>query len=131
MNFIELRVEEYIDEALDNESGGHDREILMLRKFVQHLDRETEIYSVQDITEDEALDYLRILRNSQDRDTALQALNGFFGFLKQKGHVDSAIQLEARDIFRSKPAEIVVDGDDFLDEEETNMPRHRSRRAID
>ena len=55
MNFIEMRVEEYIDEALDADSPDHAPSIAALRKFVTYMDRETEIYSVQDITPAEAL----------------------------------------------------------------------------
>jgi hypothetical protein len=127
MNFIELRVEEYIDEVLDSDSPDHAASIQALRKFVLYLDRETEIYSVQDITEPDALDFLRTIRNIRERDITIAALNGFFGFLHAKTHVDRPLRLEAQRVFRPKPSEKVPDVADFLDGDEDEH-RFKPRR---
>jgi len=130
MNFIELRVEDYIDEVLDSDTNPREAEIQALRKFVHHVDRETEIYSVQEITEEDALAFLRTLRNVQERDCAVRALNGFFVFLKDQGHVDEAVQLDAQAIFRSKMTDSGSDVDDYLAEDEES-PRFRTKRGFE
>lgn len=130
MNFIELRVEDYIDEVLDSDTKERETEIQVLRKFVHHVDRDTEIYSVQEITEEDALVFLRTLRNVRERDCAVRALNGFFVFLKEQGHVDEAVQLEAQAIFRTKPTDPGSDVDDYL-ADEAESPRFRSKRGFD
>lgn len=131
MNFIELRVEDYIDEVLDTENGDHAAEVQVLRKFVKYLDRETEVYSVQEITQTVALDFLRILRDSRERRTAVAALNGFFADLHQKGHNDQKLHLVEDDLFAGKK---VVKGStpDLLGSDDgSDMPRHRHRRDMD
>jgi hypothetical protein len=130
MNFIELRVEEYIDEVLDvDESDAHEHEIQVLRKFATYLDRETDVYSIQEITSTEATDFLRTLRNIQERNVAVDTLNGFFAFLSQKGLLDEPLQLDVQAIFRAKPAENKPDIMDFVDDEDDR--RYRPRRDLD
>jgi len=127
MNFIEMRVEEYIDEALDADSPDHAPSIAALRKFVTYMDRETEIYSVQDITPAEALDFLRMLRNIRERDITIAALNGFFAFLLKKELIDRPLQLDAKGVFRAKPSEQGPDVAELFEDDE-DSPRHKPRR---
>lgn len=131
MNFIELRVEEYIDEVLDTETNQQPAEIQALRKFVQYLDRETEVYSTQDLSKDVALDFLRVLRNPKEREVAISGLNGFLAFLHRKGHVDRKLELDAGELFRVKLPEKGTEPPDFFEEDVENAPRHRPRRAFD
>lgn len=130
MNFIELRVEEYIDEVLDvDESNAHEHEIQVLRKFAAYLDRETDVYSIQEITSTEATDFLRTLRNIQERNVAVGTLNGFIDFLSRKGLLDAPFQLDVQAIFRAKPAENKSGIMDFVEDEDER--RHRPRRDLE
>ena len=130
MNFIELRVEEYIDEVLDvDESNAHEHEIQVLRKFATYLDRETDVYSIQEITATEATDFLRTLRNIQERNVAVDTLNGFFAFLNKKSLLDKTIRPNVQAIFRAKAPAVKTDALDFIDDEDDR--RHRPRRDLD
>ena len=80
MNFIELKVEDFIDEVLDSENEDNTNQIKLLKKFAAFIGRETEVYSVGDLTEEVILDYLRTLRNPPERRMAVDALTGFFAF---------------------------------------------------
>ena len=130
MNFIELRVEDYIDEVLDtDEANPRVHEIEVLRKFATYLDRETDVYSIQEITRVEATDFLRTLRNIPERNVAVDTMNGFFAYLRQKGLMDQLLQLDVQAIFRAKPAAGKPDALDFYEDEDDR--RFRPRRDLD
>ncbi len=132
MNFIELRVEDYIDEVLDSDAPQHENEIRILRRFVQFIDHETEIYSVQDITAPDVLDFLWSMRGPQQREESAEVLNGFFSFLNAKELIDTPLQIDEDMLHRpagssGKSAEPL----DYFDDEDEDLPRHRGRREAD
>lgn len=132
MNFIELRVEDFIDEVLDTDGDSNAPLIQVLRKFAAFINRETEVYSVGELTEDVALDFLRMLRATQERKTATEALNRFYDFLHGKGLLKAAVRLSAESVLRPvKPPQTPVPGNLFDPDDASNSPRHRFRRDMD
>ena len=129
MNFIELKVEDFIDEVLDSENEDNTNQIKLLKKFAAFIGRETEVYSVGDLTEEVVLDYLRTLRNPPERKMAVDALTGFFAFLKGKGNMPNPPRLNAEAVLNPRKSVKGVPGSAFFEgnDNDEGSPRHRHR----
>ncbi len=129
MNFIELKVEDFIDEVLDSENEDNTNQIKLLRKFAAFIGRETEVYSVGDLSEEVILDYLRTLRNPPERRTAVDALTGFFAFLQGKGSMPNPPRINAEAVLTPRKPIKGMTGNAFFegDDDSDGSPRHRHR----
>ncbi|MBP7867658.1 MAG: hypothetical protein KA419_17135 [Acidobacteria bacterium] len=128
MNFIELRVEDFIDEVLDSDSNENTSQIQILRKFAAFIDRETEVYSLGDLTEGVVLDFFRSLRNPQERKLAADSLNTFFGFLQGKGSFPNPPRLDADAVLSPRKPGKSASGTGFFEgDDDENAPRFKHR----
>ncbi len=119
MNFIEYYLDEFIEENLDEEKDVKELEIL--DRFKKYVSRETEIYSVQDMTREDVEYFIRTLRNKNDKELAVSVLNKFLSFLKERGELESEIVLSLDELFKGSSQKVKSDLDlysDFDDEDE-------------
>ncbi len=98
MNFIEYYLDEFVEENLDEEKNKV--EINLLEKFKKYIDKETEIYSVQDMSQEDVEYFLRTLRNKKDKENAVNVLNKFFKFLNERGELNKKIELSIEKLFK-------------------------------
>jgi len=101
MNFLGIKVEEYIDQVLEKESKTHKEAIDVLNKFIQYIDRDTDIYSVRELHLEYVLNFLRTLRSSSERKVAIETLNSFLMFLKDQELLSEEIEIDEEMLFHS------------------------------